>query len=299
MIKLRGRNGDPQQRVQQVINDLLVDTPSPRVLEAGCGSMSRICPAPAWILVGIDISERQLARNTALSEKILGDLQQYQWAPLGFDLIMCWDVIEHLDDPVAALRNLTDGLKLGGAIVLAFPNLWSLKGLVTKFTPFRVHAWFYQYVLGDRRRAEDLDQFPTPFRFAISPARLRALVAKLGLEVVFDEIYEGPVQCHMRRTSKLADFALGVLGLVSRALSFGRLDIGLSDCILIVRQPLRAHVSLESVPGGHVEYASPPSERGQQHSFEASCLDSERWVKRRVSDNIIPPEHQFATGTQA
>lgn len=299
MIRLRGRNGDPKQRVQQVINDLLADIHSPRVLEAGCGSMSRICPAPAWILVGIDISERQLARNNSLSEKILGDLQQHRWTTPEFDLIACWDVIEHLEDPVAAFRNLVDGLKPGGAIVLAFPNLWSLKGLVTKFTPFSVHAKFYQYVLGDRRRAEDLDQFPTPFRFAISPSHLRALAAKLTLEVVFDEIYEGPVQCHMRRTSKLANFALGALGLISRLFSFGRLDMGLSDCILIVRRPLRSYASLEDLPTSMSSALRHHPSGSANILSNVGGLDSARWFKRRVSANIILPERQLDARAQA
>jgi hypothetical protein len=44
-------------------------------------------------------------------------------------------VIEHLPEPTKALDRLIAALNLGGGLVLAFPNLWSLKGLVTKFTP--------------------------------------------------------------------------------------------------------------------------------------------------------------------
>ena len=120
--------------------------------------------------------------------------------------------------------------------MLAFPNFWSLKGLVTKFTPFRLHAWFYRYILGDRRRIEELDQFPTPFRLAISPARIVALGRRLGLTTVLDEHYEGPVQTHMRARSRLADIAIACLGWGSRLVTGGRLDLGLSDCVVILQR---------------------------------------------------------------
>ena len=169
--------------------------------------MSRLSAATQWHMTGIDISMRQLERNTSLAEKVHGDLQVYRWPSRCFDLIVCWDVIEHLNDPVAAITGLAEALRPGGGLVLAFPNFWSLKGLVTKFTPFRLHAWFYRYILGDRRRIEELDQFPTPFRLAISPARIVALGRRLGLTTVLDEHYEGPVQTHMRARSRLADIA--------------------------------------------------------------------------------------------
>ncbi|MGR8930435.1 MAG: class I SAM-dependent methyltransferase [Gammaproteobacteria bacterium] len=236
MTKLRGRNGDPQERVQQVIDDVLKNVTSPRVLEAGCGSMTRIKLPEDRTLAGIDISARQLERNTLLSEKIQGDIQNHEWNGPSFDLIVCWDVIEHLDDPSSALRNLASALKPGGAMVLAFPHYWSLKGLITKATPFHIHAWFYR-LLGDTRRFEELDQFPTPFRLAISPSKLQALMQELELEILYDEIYEGPVQTHMRKISKLFDFGFAALAIISKLLSFGKFDLGLSDCILIARKP--------------------------------------------------------------
>ena len=237
MIKLRGRHGDPQPRVQKVIDRVIAATPNPCVLEAGCGSMTRIALGNNCYLAGIDISERQLERNNTLSQKIHANLQTYRWDSTKFDIIVCWDVIEHLDDPCAAISNLVSALKPSGIIVLAFPNFWSLKGIVTKLTPFKVHAWFY-YLLGDRRRIDELDQFPTPFRYAIAPQNLKKLMQNAGLEIVLDEIYEGPVQSHMRKRYRLADWGFGALAAISKILSFGTLDLGLSDCILIFRRPI-------------------------------------------------------------
>jgi SAM-dependent methyltransferase len=236
MIKLYGRQGDPAPRVQAAIDGVLRARVAPRVLEAGCGSTSRVQLPPDRVLVGIDISERQLDRHPTLDERVLGDLQQHRWPPGSFDLIVCWDVVEHLPEPGRALQLMFESLRPGGAVVLAFPNLWSLKGLVTKLTPYGFHVWFYRHILGDRRPRNELDQFTTPFRAEVAPARIRRLARGHGLEPIYEEIYEGPVQTHMRRQSRLADIAFGALAVLSRLFSAGRLDLGLSDCVLVFRR---------------------------------------------------------------
>ncbi len=50
-----------------------------RALEAGCGSLSNIRLGPKAYIVRIDISDKQLQKNTAIHEKILGDLQTYDF----------------------------------------------------------------------------------------------------------------------------------------------------------------------------------------------------------------------------
>jgi 2-polyprenyl-3-methyl-5-hydroxy-6-metoxy-1,4-benzoquinol methylase len=238
-MRMHGRYGDPRPRVQQVVDRLLAGKDNPRVLEAGCGSLSRIDLPQGRTLVGIDIEQRQLDRNTSLDEKILGDLQTFEAPTPGFDLVLCWDVIEHLPEPIKALDRLTAALNPGGGLVLAFPHLWSLKGLVTKFTPFWVHALFYRYVVGDKRSQDEWDQFPTYFRASIAPRNLSRWAEQHGFEVAYEEIYEGPVQTALRSRNRLLDLGFAALGSVSRVLSLGRLDLGLSDCVLVIRRPLR------------------------------------------------------------
>jgi 2-polyprenyl-3-methyl-5-hydroxy-6-metoxy-1,4-benzoquinol methylase len=234
---MQGRHGDPRPRVQQVVDGLLAGNKKPRVLEAGCGSLSRIELPPGRRITGIDIEQRQLDRNTSLDEKILGDLQSFEAPVPGFDLVLCWDVVEHLPEPTKALERLTAALNPGGGLVLAFPHLWSLKGLATKFTPYVVHAFFYRYVMRDKRRDDEWDQFPTFFRASIAPRRLRRWSAEHGLEIIYEEVYEGPVQTDLRLRGRWLDLSFAALGAVSRILSFGRLDLGLSDCILVLRLP--------------------------------------------------------------
>jgi SAM-dependent methyltransferase len=188
-------------------------------------------------MVGVDITPRQLEKNTLLDEKHLGDLQSFALPGAAFDLVICWDVVEHLPDPVKALERMHAALAPGGGMVLAFPNLWSLKGLVTKFTPYIVHEWFYRYVIGDKRARNEWDQFPTTLRLSMAPPAMRRWAVQNGLEIVYDEVYEGPVQSGLRRDRGYMNLGFGALSVVSRALTLGALDLGLSDCIMVFRKP--------------------------------------------------------------
>src|SRR5215469_10920312 len=89
----------------QDLVDKQLDGRAVRLLEAGCGSASHIhFGSDIWI-TGIDISQKQLDRHLSLNEKILGDIQRYDLAPRSFDAIICWDVLEHLQQPNLALRK--------------------------------------------------------------------------------------------------------------------------------------------------------------------------------------------------
>jgi len=116
--------------------DLLLDGKSHiKLLEAGCGSASRIKFRAQVHAVGVDISQEELDKNKTVHEKILGDLQTYPLPEQEFDVVICWDVIEHLPNPRAALHNMFRAVKPLGLVILGFPNLLSIKGVMTKLPP--------------------------------------------------------------------------------------------------------------------------------------------------------------------
>ncbi len=215
---------------------------APRVLEAGCGSGSQLkCPVDAQV-TGIDISEEQLARNATLQVKICADLQTYDFAATQFDLIVCWDVLEHLDHPGQALRRLFSVLAPGGMMVLALPNLYSLKGVVTKFTPYRFHVWFYRRVMKDASAREAFRQFPTYLRPAIGLGSLCRAARAAGLDVLQCTRYEGPVQADLRARRRVADFCFAVAGALGLVLSAGCFNPNCSDILLALQRPLGSSV---------------------------------------------------------
>ena len=130
------------QLLQEEINKLLSGREQLTVLEAGCGSVSHINIPNTGVMTGIDISEKQLQRNEQLTEKIVGDLQTYPLGQRKYDVIVSWDVLEHLDKPQEALENLFGSVADKGIIILAAPNIFSIKGIVTKLLSHSLQVAF-------------------------------------------------------------------------------------------------------------------------------------------------------------
>lgn len=228
------------KEIHALIKEHLPDRCPIRVLEAGCGSTSQVGVDPEWHVTGLDISEQQLSRNIYLHESILGDIETHRLERESFDLIICWDVLEHLPNPERALENLFNAVSIGGLVVLGFPHVLSIKGLVTKLTPFSVAHFFYRHVIGDKREAGELNQFPTYMRLDILPGRVAALAEREGLEVCYHYLYEGPVQRYLRAISRMADAGFAVAGVVFKTVTLGLFDPNHTDCIVILRK-LPAH----------------------------------------------------------
>jgi SAM-dependent methyltransferase len=222
-------SGSPKSILQSQMYALLPQRDRPlRVLEAGCGSESQIPLDAGWHLTGIDVSERQLESNPLLDERVLGSLEEHRWPPGTFDIVICYDVIEHLPNPRAALANMVEGLADGGLLVLAFPNVRSVKGWVTKRTPYRAHVYFYRFIMGyGKTRAED-NVFPTYLRPEIRPEAIADFACTNNLEICFRLEYEGWAQSELRRMHRLADRCFKLIE---------PLNWNNSDVMMILRKP--------------------------------------------------------------
>ena len=83
------------------------------IYEAGGGSTSFL---PLNVLrrahvTVVDIDEDQICNNDYAQEAILGDIQTHRFPPASFDLIICYNVIEHVPDVEAALSGFCEALK--------------------------------------------------------------------------------------------------------------------------------------------------------------------------------------------
>jgi SAM-dependent methyltransferase len=101
-----------------------------RVLELGpaTGYMSRVFSERGCTVVGIEFDAEMAERAAGFCERmIVGDLDALDLeAELGgdrFDAIVAADVIEHLKDPLGALRRLRRFLKEDGRFVISIPNV--------------------------------------------------------------------------------------------------------------------------------------------------------------------------------
>jgi SAM-dependent methyltransferase len=229
---------DAVARAQEFVTRALAARSNPRVIEAGCGARAHLAYPSGARVLGVDILRSQLLRNDEAFRLAQGDVMALPVASASADLVVCWDVLEHLPAPELAIAEIARVLRPGGLAVVALPNILSLKGLVTRFTPWWFHVWVYRHVLGDKSVGTDgSDQFPTALRFVLRPSALRRLAAAQGLSVDALLLYEGPVPQHLRRRHRAADIVFSMASAATRTVSAGRYDTTLSDMIVVLSRP--------------------------------------------------------------
>jgi SAM-dependent methyltransferase len=224
-------------KLQDFLDKLLDVKADITVLEAGCGSASFFHFKPKAHIVGIDISEKQLQRNTGLSERILGDIQWHEFQPSTFDVIVCWNVLEHLPKPKLALEKFAVAAKEDGIIVLGLPNVLSLKGLLTKYLPHRFHVLIHRYLFGKRDAGkDDIGPFKTYLRFSITPTAIKKFAVNNGLKAVYFDTHDALDADYLSR-NKIAYVTYKMLRAFTESASLGKL--GSSDFIIVLQKTRR------------------------------------------------------------
>jgi 2-polyprenyl-3-methyl-5-hydroxy-6-metoxy-1,4-benzoquinol methylase len=208
------------------------------IYEAGGGSMSFL---PSDVLrrahvTVVDIDEEQLRNNGYAQKTILGDIQTHRFAPGSFDLVICYNVIEHLPDVEAALSGFFDSLKPGGLVLIAAPNPKSLSGFVTKHTPHWFHVWFYRHVRGEKLAGRPGEPpFPTFFHPLVTPANLVTFAKQRGMQVMYRREHESPRFPEMRKHTPRFAALLDAFAITASKL-FRAGDVRRGDYHLILRK---------------------------------------------------------------
>ncbi len=226
--------------LQKILDNAPAKTGQFKVLEAGCGSITKLKFSDRHHITGIDISQKQLDRNKSVHEKVLGDIQVYQFPESSFDMIVCWHVLEHLPDPQRALNLFFSCVKKQGTIVITSPNPLSLKGVVTKFTPHLFHVFIYRYIYGRKDAGtEDKAPFEAHMRLAITPENISKTAAPFGLETQFIA-KEDAFNAHswvgqaFKKKSKVLYALVSALRNFLWLISFGK--IGDSEYIIVLKK---------------------------------------------------------------
>ena len=222
--------------LQPVIDSILSTRESVKVLDAGCGATMHLTMGQHAYIVGIDISETQLQKNEVVDEKIRGDIQTYKLPVEDFDVIVCWWVLEHLSNPEKVLEKFVGALKKEGIIILALPNVLSLKGLATKVTPHWVHMWVQERVFGSYRAKRGARPFRTFLKFSTAPESIKRFALKNGLSVEYFSIYESQWQKTLREKYRIINGVLKAAGPIVKAVTFGKVDPYLTDYIIVLKK---------------------------------------------------------------
>ena len=115
-----------------------------QVLDAGCGTgfgtaiLSERRPAR---LVGVDISEEAVERAGDLAPRAdelrQADVRELPFADSTFDVVVCFEVIEHIDRQDEALDELRRVLRPTGCLLISSPN----RDVYTPGNPHHVHEY--------------------------------------------------------------------------------------------------------------------------------------------------------------
>jgi len=104
----------------------------PRILDVGCGTGANLLLLSQYgDAEGVDISEDALAfcRERGLEKVKLGAGEELPYDDGTFDLVTALDVVEHMDDDLAGLREMRRVLRPGGRVLLFVPTFMFLWGL--------------------------------------------------------------------------------------------------------------------------------------------------------------------------
>jgi len=104
----------------------------PRILDVGCGTGANLLMLSQFgDAEGVDVSEDALAfcRERGLKNVKLGAGEELPYDDGTFDLVTALDVVEHMDDDLAGLREMQRVLRPGGRVLLFVPTFMFLWGL--------------------------------------------------------------------------------------------------------------------------------------------------------------------------
>jgi SAM-dependent methyltransferase len=104
----------------------------PRILDVGCGTGGNLLLLSKYgDAEGVDVSPDAVSfcRERGLQKVKQGTAEQLPYGDATFDLVTALDVVEHLDDDLAGLKEMRRVLRPGGRVLIFVPTFMFLWGL--------------------------------------------------------------------------------------------------------------------------------------------------------------------------
>jgi len=197
-----------------------------RLLELGCatGVLLEAAQRRGWIVQGVEYSADAAAEATRHGVPVfVGALADAALPDAAYDVAFLGDVLEHVPDPAAVLREVARVLAPGGALVLRGP-------MATNSIARRLGLGA-QAVLGRTWRLDE----PPYHLWEFTPGPLRALIATAGLIVESFVQSKTPPSTTRRRTA-LVGPVLHALDVLNVAWTHSTNALG-DRCMVVARRP--------------------------------------------------------------
>lgn len=104
------------------------------LLDLGCssGSFLEFIRSEAWQLYGVEMSpeEARTAEERSGAKIFTGNVLEARFPNESFDVVTCFDVFEHIFNPLDVIARVAEWLKPGGIFYVLVPNIQSAEGRV-------------------------------------------------------------------------------------------------------------------------------------------------------------------------
>jgi SAM-dependent methyltransferase len=206
-----------------------VAPPPGRLLDAGAGRGRFVAAAAAagYDARGIEPAPARATAAAAAGAAVsVATIEDASVEDGSLDAISLWHVLEHVEDPAAALRRACGWLRPGGAAVIGVPNLASLQARLGG------RRWFHL----------DLPRHRTHF----TPAGLEAVARAAGLEPVRTHhvlLEHNPFGMWQSLVSRLTPTPSYLFNLLKRAVPLRPVDLAVT-LVAIPLAPLAALLEL-------------------------------------------------------
>ncbi|MHB8656595.1 MAG: class I SAM-dependent methyltransferase [Solirubrobacteraceae bacterium] len=185
-----------QDKLMERLRPLLL--PGVKILDVGAGRSPTLAlddRPQGCVYVGLDIAPEELeaAEPGSYNRAVVHDISAPAPGLTDFDLIISWQVLEHVEHLDAALENLRAMLCPGGVLLCMLSGTWAIFSLAARVMPHRVRVAAMSHFLG---HAEEL-KFPTHHDHCWASAIGRILSTWSSFELV--PFYRGATYLSMSR----------------------------------------------------------------------------------------------------
>ncbi|HEX8638409.1 MAG TPA: class I SAM-dependent methyltransferase [Pyrinomonadaceae bacterium] len=127
-----GRRAILESFLRDIVQNIKSESQNPKILDVGCGTGGNLeMLAKFGAAEGVDVSDEALEFCKSKGLKAHKGLAEMLPFPNeSFDVVTALDVVEHLDDDIAGLREMYRVLKIGGKTLIfvpAFMWLWGVQ----------------------------------------------------------------------------------------------------------------------------------------------------------------------------
>ena len=155
--------------------------PGAHILDIGCGHADFLQPiyAKTRHVVGCDPDHAALRLNTTLAARATGLADDLPFADARFDAAVMVFVLEHLEQPARAFREIHRVLKPGGKAIFLTPNAWNYNTWLIRAVPHRLRDFLARALHG----RQEHDTYPVRYRIN-TVRRIERTLAPIGFRPV-------------------------------------------------------------------------------------------------------------------